>query len=76
MIDRLSFLPLDKVQNGIAYLKEIIPPHAEDLLFNFDQNYVNETHRCIETASSLHLRTIPRFPPLYMECTKNNFKCQ
>lgn len=64
MIDGLAFVPLDKVVDGMTYLKENIPPHAEDLLFYFDFYYVNSTYRRVGTASSLRLRRMrPIFPP-------------
>lgn len=45
MIDSLAFLPLNKVLDRMAYLKENIPPHADEILIYFDSNYVNGSYK-------------------------------
>lgn len=56
MLDGLAFLPQDKVLEGMACLKEIMPPDAEDLLTYFDSYYVNGSYRRVGSASTLHFK--------------------
>jgi len=48
---------------GMACLKEIMPPDAEDLLTYFDSCYVNGSYRRVGSASTLHFRKIPPIFP-------------
>jgi len=68
MLDGLAFLPQDKVLDGMACLKEIMPPDAEDLLTYFDSYYVNGSYRRVGSASTLHFRKIP---PIFSPSTWN-----
>jgi hypothetical protein len=45
MIDGLAFLPVDKVLDGMNYLKEICPEHLKPILEYFDSTYVTGTTR-------------------------------
>ena len=40
-LDALAFLPIDKVKEGMEYLKKNCPPGAEDLVEYFDNTYVS-----------------------------------
>jgi len=45
MLDSLAFFPLNRLQEGVDYLKSIIPLGAEDLFQYFDEIYVSGTIR-------------------------------
>ena len=75
MMDDLSFLPIEEVTEGMAYLKQHVPDDpagANELLTYFDQTYVTGTFRNIAAANNasndslptLRLRPVPpMFPP-------------
>ena len=53
MIDRLVFLPIDEVVNGMAHLKDNVPEELRELLNYFDTNYISgkyqmPLHHCWE----------------------------
>ena len=56
MIDGLAFLPIDKVVDGMNFLKTKCPNHLEPLLEYFDSTYVTGTKRRAR-------RIPPLFPP-------------
>jgi len=67
MIDGLAFLPIEFVEDGMSYLKNIVPVEAEDLLLYFDHTYVNGKFRqgrpCKNNIVVQYRRTPPLFPP-------------
>jgi hypothetical protein len=72
MIDGLAFLPIDKVTDGMLYLKEHLlqdVPSLDELLTYFDTTYVSGTLRRIQRTSDnaeaiIRFRRInPIFPP-------------
>ena len=70
MMDGLAFLPLDKLQEGMSFLKDITPEGFEDLLTYFDRTYVIGTFRHIrlpgnnEDPEALQCN-IRRLPPTF-----------
>ena len=70
-MDGLTFLPVDKVENGMTFLGQNCCPEAEDLLEYFDANYVSGTFVKIlrpttddQHPSTLHIKRINlHFPP-------------
>ncbi|KAL8577385.1 hypothetical protein ACOMHN_060207 [Nucella lapillus] len=73
MMDGLAFLPLNDVQEGMAFLRINLPqdpPEVEDLLNYFDQTYVSGRYRPIQqqpagdgaAAAPIRMR---RIPPLF-----------
>lgn len=64
MIDSLAFLPLDKVREGMAYLKQNTYTDAEDILCYFGRYYVNGTFRRIDShEGTVRIRKLePTFP--------------
>ncbi|KAL4126931.1 hypothetical protein QTP88_011129 [Uroleucon formosanum] len=68
MIDSLAFLPLNKVKEGMEYLKQNIPNKADDLLIYFEAYYVNGAYRRIGNTTGINVnvslrRVQPMFPP-------------
>ncbi|KAL4141490.1 hypothetical protein QTP88_004120 [Uroleucon formosanum] len=68
MIDSLAFLPLNKVKEGMEYLKQNIPNEADDLLIYFEAYYVNGAYRRIGNTTGINVnvrfrRVQPMFPP-------------
>lgn len=67
MLDGLAFLPEDKVQDGMAYLRENTPDGMEDLIDYFDAVYVSGTFRHVQPGQvqpgapppPLRVRNIP-----------------
>jgi len=51
-MDGLAFLPVDKVCEGVNYLKQNCPTGAEDLLQYFDENYVGGTFTVQESQKN------------------------
>ncbi|KAG7154222.1 hypothetical protein Hamer_G000563 [Homarus americanus] len=47
MLDGLAFLPVDRVSDGMDYIKDNTPYGLEDLVDYFDANYVTSTYRRI-----------------------------
>jgi len=41
MLDGLAFLPLDRVSEGMTYVRSVMPPSAAPLVDYFDVNYVS-----------------------------------
>ncbi|KAG7165673.1 putative MULE transposase domain-containing protein 4 [Homarus americanus] len=73
MIDALAFLPLDNVDEGMRYLKTVIPqdpPEAEELLMYFDCTYVSGSFRPIQqpvamSSDALMPLRMRRIPPMF-----------
>ncbi|KAL4148891.1 hypothetical protein QTP88_003035 [Uroleucon formosanum] len=68
MIDSLDFLPLNKVKEGMEYLKQNISNEADDLLIYFEAYYVNGSYRRIGNTTGINVnvrlrRVQPMFPP-------------
>jgi len=64
MLDGLAFLPLERVFEGMAYLKTIASPEGEDLLNYFDATYVNGPLRKVGVGTKFKFKKIsPLFPP-------------
>ncbi|KAF0708671.1 Uncharacterized protein FWK35_00033033 [Aphis craccivora] len=66
MLDSLAFLPINRLQEGVDYLKSIIPLGAEELFQYFDEIYVSGTIRRINKQNTLSLsvrRFSAMFPP-------------
>ena len=71
MLDGLAFLLEDEVEEGMDYLRNIIPDGLESLLEYFDSTYVSGTYRRIQppqrpdgTLPPLRMRRKPpTFPP-------------
>lgn len=80
MLDALAFLPIDRVAEGMAYLRTITPAAAEPLIDYFDSTYVSGTLRQQRQAPGQQLllqfrRVPPRFPPVLWnvhDATVNN----
>ncbi|KAG7159849.1 putative MULE transposase domain-containing protein 6, partial [Homarus americanus] len=90
MIDALAFLPLDNVDEGMRYLKTVIPqdpPEAEELLMYFDCTYVSGSFRPIQqpvamSSDALMPLRMRRIPPMFAphlwnvhDATMNNNAC-
>ena len=69
MLDALALLPLDKVKDGLAYLREIMPcDEAEELTKYFDETYVNGVYKVRNvgtTPDGLPINRIVHTPPLF-----------
>ena len=66
MVDALAFLPVDEVEQGMAYLKDITPDHPgmEELLNYFDSTYVTGTFRRVNNNDpGAPRRLAPHFSP-------------
>lgn len=73
MMDGLAFLPMDRVSDGMQFLRENIPdqPGLDDLLSYFDSTYVTGTYRRMRAPAdpdsdipSVNFRCVPpQFPP-------------
>ena len=65
MLDGLAFLPTDRVQEGMQYLRTIVPDEADQLLAYFDATYVSGRHRQVQAPrGAIRIRrTPPQFPP-------------
>ena len=65
MLDGLAFLPSDRVQEGMQYLRTIAPDEADQLLAYFDATYVSGRHRQVQVPrGAIRIRrTPPQFPP-------------
>lgn len=65
MMDGLAFLPVDKVQEGMDFLRTVVPANANDLLDYFDATYVSGRMQA-QAGDGLRLnlqRNPPKFPP-------------
>ena len=72
MLDGLSFLPLEQVPHGMAYLREIVPPELEPLVDYFDENYVSGRLRPhhqqqLQPGIILNVRQLPPISSCYLE---------
>ena len=69
MIDGLAFLPVQDVEEGMAYLKDNVPNDGAPLLDYFDATYVSGTYRSIrcpaENGSSSCTVRFRKIPPMY-----------
>lgn len=73
MIDALAFLPLEDVDEGMRYLKTVIPqdpPEAEELLMYFDCTYVIGSFRLIQqpvamSSDALMPLRMRHVPPMF-----------
>ncbi|KAG7166705.1 hypothetical protein Hamer_G010341 [Homarus americanus] len=70
MLDGLAFLPVDRVSNGMDYIKDNTPNGLEDLVDYFDATYVTGKYRRIDQTRqypgpvTMRVRRIPPlFPP-------------
>jgi len=74
MLDGLVFLPITRLQEGVDYLKSIIPLGAEELFQYFDETYVSETIRRINKQYSKFKRSTfsSDVPSRNLECSPNN----
>lgn len=65
MLDGLAFLPVDRVPEGMQYLKEICPPSLQGLLDYFDSTYVSGAFRSVRNPQGVlrFRRQPPKFPP-------------
>ena len=64
MLDRLAFLPLELIQDGLQIINEIVPPAFAPLVEYFDATYVTGTFRRIaRPGQNVLLRNIP---PLFL----------
>ena len=73
MMDGLAFLPMDRVSDGMQFLRENIPdqPGLDDLLSYFDSTYVTGTYCRMRAPAdpdryipSVNFRRVPpQFPP-------------
>lgn len=61
MIDGLAFLPVQKVIEGMKYLKSICAPDNTDIIDYFDSTYVTGTYR--KVGVSKFRRNKPLYPP-------------
>ena len=68
MLDGLSFLPLEQVPQGMAYLREIVPPELEPLVDYFDENYVSTSTAATATRYNIECETTPSsISSIYLE---------
>ncbi|CAI6377665.1 unnamed protein product [Macrosiphum euphorbiae] len=65
MLDGLAFLPLTDVEQGMSYLRSIMPDTALDLVEYFDSTYVNGTFKRTNCPiNKIKFKKVqPRFPP-------------
>lgn len=70
MLDGIAFLPLEKVQDGMNFLKENIPDGLDELFIYFDATYVSGSFRRVqqprlgEGIQPLRMRRLPAlYPP-------------
>jgi len=65
MLNGLAFLPLADIEQGISYLKSIMPDAALDLVEYFDSTYVNGTFKRTNCPiNKIKFEKVqPRFPP-------------
>lgn len=70
MLDGLAFLPLCRLQEGVDYLKLVIPLGAEELFKYFEETYVSGTIRRINKQNTLSL-SVRRFPAMFPPETWN-----
>ena len=69
MIDGLAFLPVQDVEEGMAYLKDNVPNDGAPLLDYFDATYISGTYRAIrrpaENGSSSCTVRFRKIAPMY-----------
>jgi hypothetical protein len=69
MMDALALVPLPRVDDGMALLRNMIPPNLNDLVDYFDMTYVSGTFRRVAQAAAnpqqLPALRLVRAPPLY-----------
>jgi len=71
MIDSLAFLPLERVHEGMDFLKQTSISEANELLSYFDTTYVNGSHKRVGAGMNKKLRKIN---PLFLPKTWNVFE--
>jgi len=54
----LAFLPLHKIDEGMNFLKTVVPPEADELLEYFDCTYVTGTYKKVGSGECIKLRRI------------------
>lgn len=60
----LAFLPLHKIDEGMNFLKTVVPPEADELLEYFDCTYVMGTYKKVGSGECIKLRRIKAmYPP-------------
>lgn len=71
-LDALAFLPVDRVEEGMAFIRRTMPPAAVDLVNYFDETYVSGPlkKRPLQNGTlRLRLRRLnPAFPPTVWNC--------
>jgi len=70
-LDALAFLPIEKVSEGMTYIKSVMPIEAEELVEYFDSTYVSGSVRRRPIGNQLRLRlrrVNPAFPPSLWNC--------
>jgi len=75
MLDGLAFLPINRLQEGVEYLKLIIPLGAEELFQYFDETYVNGTTRRINKQNIVKFKRSTFSSDVSsgnLECSPNN----
>jgi len=65
MLDGLAFLPTDKVKEGMAFLRSVMPPAAAPVVDYFDATYVTGV------ASTTLSGSVRRQPPKFRPATWN-----
>ncbi|KAF0683204.1 Uncharacterized protein FWK35_00036890, partial [Aphis craccivora] len=45
MLDGLAFLPVNDIEKGLLYLKDIMPDKAKELVIYFENTYIGSTKR-------------------------------
>ena len=64
MLDGLAFFPEDKVQGGMAHLREHTPGRMEELVESYDSRYVTGTFRRARAPPTpLRVQNISLHPP-------------
>lgn len=71
MIDSLAFLPLERVHEGMDFLKQTSYSEANELLSYFDTTYVNGSYKRVGAGMNIKLRKIN---PLFLPKTWNVFE--
>lgn len=76
MIDGLAFLPVDKVSDGMQYLRENTPEGSEELLDYFDATYVSGSFRQVQPPAADPDADVPpfrmrRLPPRFLPAQWN-----
>lgn len=71
MTHSLAFLPLNRVHEGMDYLKQIRHSDTFDLLAYFDTTYVNGSHKRVGNGTTVRLK---KAKPLFLPDIWNVFE--